>query len=389
MTTQTQVSTAPKKRKISPAVKFLWVVAALTAIAVIGFVVYQAFLPQLMRLTYVPTVSFQESPQDQAPDYASLESWAAHPAKPGVARDVPPNYTAAPMPAVDVFFVPPTTFTRKDRWNAQLSDPAYRGMLNQMLRHQSTVFNGVGHIWAPHYRQATLGAFLTNDPDRAKALTLAYGDVSSAFETFLKATGDKPFIIAAHSQGSLHALSLLQKRIAGTPLQKRLVAAYLIGWPISTTADLEPLGLKPCATPAATGCVISWQSFGEPAEPKDVIAVYNAGRGPTGLMRMHTPMVCVNPLSWWADTRRIEAPENLGALPFADAKESLGQVQPGLTGAACDAAGILHLTQNPESPYRAFLFPGQNYHVYDYNLFWANIRANVQTRVEAFFSPRY
>ena len=30
------------------------------------------------------------------------------------------------------------------------------------------------------------------------------------------------------------------------------------------------------------------------------------------------------------------------------------------------------------------MLPGNNYHVYDYNLFWANIRADAEARVNAY-----
>jgi len=62
----------------------------------------------------------------------------------------------------------------------------------------------------------------------------------------------------------------------------------------------------------------------------------------------------------------------------------MAAVEPRLTGAACDATGILHLTRNPQGPFARQVMPGMNYHVYDYALFWANIRANAQTRVDAF-----
>ena len=43
----------------------------------------------------------------------------------------------------------------------------------------------------------------------------------------------RPFILAGHSQGALHALRLLRERVAAKPaLRRRLVAAYLVGAPI-------------------------------------------------------------------------------------------------------------------------------------------------------------
>lgn len=379
-------STSAPKRRISPAIKFLWVIAGLVMLSVIAAVAYQAFLPNLLRLTYEPKVSFAESPQGAAPDYSDIANWAAHPAKPGTSLDTPEGFSATDAPAVNVFYVTPTTYMNKAQWNAPLNDATTNALTDRMIRHQATAFNGVGTIWAPIYRQATLGAFFTESQDKVQAFVLAYTDVASAFDAFLEATGDKPFIIAAHSQGSLHALAVLQHKLANHPARQQLVAAYLVGWPVSIKADLEPFGYAACDTPAATGCVASWQSFGEPADPSGVLAAYGAAPGPTGVARSGTPMVCTNPLNWQTGTTRVEADANLGALPFVEGGQPMAAIEKSLTGAACDDTGILRLTLNPQGPFAQQLMPGENYHVYDYALFWANIRANAQTRVDAFLS---
>ena len=112
-----------------------------------------------------------------------------------------------------------------------------------------------------------IGAFLLKSEDAQKALDLAYGDVAAAFDQFVKEAGDRPIILAGHSQGALHLERLLREKIAGKPIAKRIVAAYVVGWPISTTADLPALGLPACTAPDQTGCILSWMSFGEPANP--------------------------------------------------------------------------------------------------------------------------
>ena len=379
-------SAAAPKRRMSPAIKFLWVIVGLIVLSILGLVGYQAFLPQLLRFTYEPKISFADSPQGTAPDYSDIANWAAHPAKPGTSMDAPEGFTATDAPAVNVFYVTPTTYMNKAQWNAPLADASTNALTDRMIRHQATAFNGVGRIWAPIYRQATLGAFFTEKQDKVQAFVLAYTDVASAFDTFLEASGDKPFIIASHSQGSLHALALLQHKLANHPARARLVAAYIVGWPVSIKADLEPFGYAPCETPEATGCVVSWQSFGEPADPSSVIAAYGAAPGPTGVARSGTPMLCTNPLTWQTGTARAEADANLGALPFAETGQPMAALEKNLTGAACDATGILRLTLNPQGPFSQQLMPGENYHVYDYALCWANLRANAQTRVDAFLS---
>ena len=40
----------------------------------------------------------------------------------------------------------------------------------------ASVFSASANVWAPRYRQAAFGAFLTQGEDRAKALNLARSD---------------------------------------------------------------------------------------------------------------------------------------------------------------------------------------------------------------------
>jgi hypothetical protein len=55
---------------------------------------------------------------------------------------------------------------------------------------------------------------------------------------------------------------------------------------------------------------------------------------------------------------------------------------PGLAPARCDAKGFLLIGQGPDLG--PFVLPGNNYHVYDYSLFWANIRADIARRTKAY-----
>ncbi len=53
-------------------------------------------------------------------------------------------------------------------------------------------------------------------------------------------------------------------------------------------------------------------------------------------------------------------------------------VAPGV-GAAC--RGDYLSIGAPPGGFDRYVLPGNNYHVYDYNLFWANIRADAERRV--------
>jgi hypothetical protein len=370
--------------------RFLYGIAALIVLCILGFVGFKAFEPQLVRLALVPNQAFAASPVDPAPDFRQPAAWIAHPALgQDPSRMAPVGYQAAPRPVVDVFFITPTTYLARQHWNAPLSDGEANRRLRQSARHQASVFNGVGQIWIPHYRQAAFGAFLVNNADSLQALTLAYSDVEAAFGAFIATRpAARPFILAGHSQGARHLLRLLKARITGTPLKEQLVAAYVVGWPVAIPNDLDALPDIPvCQTPQATGCLISWQSFGVGANTTAIAQAFQEFTGLNGQSNATARMVCVNPLSGWADDKPVPAERNIGALAYAAAEAPLGATIPNLVGGACKADGFFHLSASPGEPFRALLLPGENYHTYDYNLVWANVRANAEQRVAAFLSP--
>lgn len=362
--------------------KFLYVIAALVALVIAGGLAYRFWGVELMRLAMVPGETFAPRPALTADAYAPARMWLS---RPDFASDpsrwVPPGY----RPRQDhsgaaVFFIHPTSYLNRAHWNAPLDDKEANDRAALFLRGQASVFNESGEIWAPRYRQATFGAFLTSEAAADQALQQAYGDILAAFDAFLAQVGpDRPIVLAGHSQGALHLTHLLRDRVAGTPLARRIVAVYAVGWPISIAHDLPLMGLPACERPDQPGCVLAWQSFAEPADATLIFAKYEASVGFDGQPRRASPMLCTNPLT---GTPGAAAPAaaNLGTLyPDADMKKAV--VRPGTVPARCDARGLLLIGSPPEVG--SYVLPGNNYHVYDYSLFWANVRADVARRLAA------
>ncbi|MCF2514286.1 DUF3089 domain-containing protein [Sphingomonas sp. G124] len=284
-----------------------------------------------------------------------------------------------PAQVAATFYVHPTTYLERDRWNAPIDadgDPARRASL--FVESQASAFNGVSNAWAPKYRQAAYGAFLLTDEDASKALDLAYRDVLAAFDAFLQTQpADRPIILAGHSQGSLHLSRLLADR--KDALKGRLVAAYLVGWPLSVSADLPAMGLSACARPDEVGCVLSWQSFAEPANPSLVTKAWVGTRGLNGKERQREDMLCTNPLTGSKDGS-ADRSTNKGTL-VPDGNFAKAKLEPSRIGARCDR-GFLKIEGDIPNlgPY---VLPGNNYHVYDYALFWGSVRADAERRLAA------
>ncbi len=371
--------------------RFLWVIAICIIIVIAGLIGYWLFGTQLIRAALTPSVPFSAADAGPAPDYRQPAAWAARPGADGgfgaddPSRWTPAGFRPAPRPPVAVFFVPPTTNFARDRWNAPITDKDMAEQGAKFVRAQSSLFNGIGAVWAPRYRQASFGSFLTDKPEAAQAQALAYTDVRAAFRAFLEAQpADRPLVLAGHSQGSLHLYRLLAEEIAGTPVAARILAVYAPGWPLSVTADLPAMGLPACTDEAMPGCLMSWQSFADPADPAPIIETFEAGTGYTGQPRRGTAMLCSNPLSGRTGSEGVAEAANLGSL-VPDPKLEGGSIVPRGLGARCLPSGILDIGP-PPAGFSAFILPGNNYHVYDFSLFWANIRADSERRLASWLA---
>jgi hypothetical protein len=387
--------------------KFLYLFAILIVIVIAAAAAYRLFPQTVMRMALVPSTRFEELAPG-AKGYDDPSMWIA---RPGLAADKDPSLwmprlpqpgldpaemdraakQAAPRLAVEgtrgdaaIFFIHPTSYLERTHWNAPLDDEEANWRAELFTRGMASALAGAGQVWAPRYRQAAMGAFLTQDVDTAnRALNAAYGDVLAAFDQFLaEVKPNQPIILAGHSQGSLHLARLLRERVAGRPLAQRIVAAYVVGWPISVAHDLPAMGLPACADADSSNCILGWQSFAEPADPAMILTVYDATIGFDGQSRRGSRALCVNPISGVLDGE-APASANLGTVR-ADADFADGTIiQPGLVGAACDKdRGFLLIGTGPDLG--GYLLPGNNYHVFDYPLFWSNVRADAIRRLDRF-----
>jgi hypothetical protein len=365
--------------------KFLYVIATLIVLVILVLLALRLFGTELSRVAFVPGDAFRNQPALPKNAYADDMLWIAHPGK----QDDPAQWQPEGLESetrieAAVFFIHPTSYLSRAHWNAPLDNEEANRRARLFVKGQASVFNAASSVWAPRYRQATLGAFLTERPEGQKALETAYRDVLAAFDYFVaQQPPEMPIVLAGHSQGGMHLSRLLKERVAGKPLAERIVAAYVIGWPVPVSADLPAMGLPACTAPEQSGCVLSWQSFAEPAGYDDTMTLFEAVPGLTGISRKGDRYLCTNPLTGTANAA-APASANLGMLKN-NADFSDGSLVRGGAPARCDAKGFLLIGPGPDlGPY---VLPNNNYHVYDYGLFWLNIRRDVARRAAAFARP--
>lgn len=355
-------------------------------LVIAALLAYRIWGMQMIRAVMVPREAFAQIAPLPANAYDDPAMWIA---RPDIKKDNPAVWTPAgvkntPVPEkAAIFFIHPTSYitTLGDaHWNMPLDDRESLATARRFVRDQASAFNASGVIWAPRYRQANYGAFLTNKPAGEQALAAAYRDVAQAFAAFLKANPNGPLILAAHSQGSRHLLQILREQVAGRPVAQRIVAVYAVGWPISVEADLPALGLPACARRDQAHCIVSWQSYAEPADPSALAESFERGTGYTGRPRKGTHMLCTNPITG-VFNGAAPASANRGTL---DEREdgTPPRLVPAIVPARCDASGLLMIGEPVNMG--PFTLPGNNYHVYDYALFWADVRADAQHRLAAF-----
>jgi hypothetical protein len=365
--------------------KFLYFIALLIVMVIAALLALRIWSAELTRFAFVPSGPFETLPALPANAYDGHALWVS---RPGTTDDPaqyrPEGTPSAPPGKAWVFFIHPTSYLARDHWNGAVEDKDTRYRTALFVRGMASAFNGEAAVFAPYYRQAAFGSFLVNRPETLKARALAYADVRAAFRAFVAAVpADAPIVLAGHSQGGLHLMHLLRDEVRGTPLAARVVAAYMIGWPVSPAHDLPETGLPACTATDQAGCALSWMSFAEPPDASMMLGAYRAEPGLDGKSKDEGPVLCTNPLTG-------------GAAPAAPGNANLGTLVPSreLDGgkltklgvpARCDAkTGLLLIGEAPDlGPY---VLPGNNYHIYDVPLFWANVRADVARREAAWLA---
>jgi len=309
------------------------------------------------------TSEFSLSSSPTEPDYKNQENWAVLPSLWNQSLE---EIVGKPEEKkADVFYIYPTLLTDKkdDSWNADIYDKyTRRNVLEKAVSYQASAWVKAANLYVPFYRQAHYRIFFEPYSKQGKgAGVIAYQDVKNAFNYYLENYNkSKPIIIAAHSQGTIHAKQLLKEFFDGKPLHKRLIAAYLIG---ARVDENEFKSIPVLNTPISTGGFVSWNTYKINHLPKSYEKWYKGG-------------VVSNPITW--DESNLGPIErHLGVLT------SNREIYPNsLSVQKID--GMLWSTL-PKIKKRLLLSFIKNYHFADINLFWKDIQQNAVLRTDNWF----
>lgn len=304
----------------------------------------------------------------EPPDYSQSDCWISKPA-----------WFSKEKKAVDVFWVYPTILSDSTSYLMDIHDTLLRQEAWWTLVSQASIFDGQANIYAPFYRQNNVNINPIMLTTARPIFKLGQQDLIAAFSYFMKHfnRGERPIILAAHSQGSVRVVELSKagELLTGSrDLLSRLIAAYTIGYSI-TPSDIEenPL-IKISENASETGCFITYNSLSDAAGVERLAPTVLPGS------------FVVNPLNWKTDTAFAAASENIEAVFFRHDDPTNPIKYPHFAAAQKkgNALVITQVSNQEELAATSVTFPEGVYHIYDYAIFYGNLKKNVGERISTY-----
>lgn len=287
-----------------------------------------------------------------------------------------PDRTPEKLEPVDIFYIYPTVYVSRTHPVMHWDSPKMAAKTRNIALQQTGPFSTLGNVYAPFVRQGELHralADLAERPGRNESMRFGFRDTEEAFRYYLEHwNGGRPFILVGHSQGAYDLLELLKREFREPALQKKLIAAYLIGCPV-TDADLaEAPHLKTAEGPLDFGVIVSWNTEAPEAAPS-----LFTGRPGTR---------CINPLNWRTDAVEAPASANIGAVFFDGENRVTGEI-PGFCSAKVEpVTGALVAVPQFPGQYDSPILGAGIYHMNDIYFFYRNIEVNARDRAANYFN---
>ena len=310
-------------------------------------------------------------PQSELVDYSDEANWLAFPE---ITKDV------------DAFYIYSTSYIESSFEEgapnfAPLDNPEMILRANGEYETNASVFEESCNVFVPYYRQMGIkyAAEVQKETGSLDAglADLPYTDIKAALDYFFeKCNNGRPFVIAAHSQGSALLKYVLKNYFKEhQDYYKRMVAAYPIGFSI-TKDDLEQYPyLKFAEGESDTGVIISYNTEG----PKNVEENANNKVVLPGA-------ISINPLNWKRDETYAPASENKGSIVLEmDGTTPVRKIVNLDVDAQVnlDRGVIVTTTKEPVTNMPDYFGPA-SFHENDYSFFYKNLQENVAKRVAAY-----
>jgi len=265
----------------------------------------------------------------------------------------------------------------------EIDNPIMLKYSKLVFQRQATAFETIANIYAPYYRQDD--AVYTTSLPMAEQAKIVGGipktDAIAAFDYYIKHYNNgRPFILAGHSQGAIVMKLILSEYMKKYPeVYARMIAAYIIGAPITPEYLAENPYLKFAEGADDTGVIISYNTEATTVEGKNPVLVPGS--------------LAINPITWTRDETLATAEQNLGSIVInKDGSVVLdqdGKIEPEKNYADAQvnkARGVVICSicdVEKLAPGSAFSGKGV-FHSFDYSFYYFNIRENAENRVKFF-----
>ncbi len=304
-------------------------------------------------------VAMPEDDDDGSVDYSDISNWA--------------YWNAGEDKTADLFFVCPTVDMGKGgNLVADIANEKYRSSFVGATNMELGIYNGSLNVFAPYYRQATFPVYNLPEEEREVYLDIAYEDVKNAFLVYADTIRPSiPLVLAGFSQGADLVIRLMKDLFDEPEYQRRLVAAYAIGWKLTEDEVKEYPHLMPAQGETDTGVIVTFNS-----EAPEVTSSLMVGE--------NEKTCAINPLNWKTTSELADKSLNMGAC-FTDYSGNVKEEISEFTGAYLDEQrGTLKVTDVDREEYSSSMFDEGVYHLYDYQFFYRNLEENVAARLKAY-----
>lgn len=293
---------------------------------------------------------------------------------------------AAVQHEADLLYFYPTCYIPKSEEDPEIcavNNESMRIGAREIFRSQATAFESYANIYAPFYRQAdaTRLAGMAQEEMMEVESGAPKRDVFAALDYYFENYNEgRPFMLAGHSQGAMMVYLILDEYMAEHPERyENMVAAYMIGNAATKSWLAENPHVKLAQGADDTGVLVTWNT---------------EGPGNIGKYNMVVPegSVCINPLNWKTDETPAGVEENKGTL--ADREGGGYVISEGIADATIDLERGSVICSSVDSKAYAIpaaaesLFGPESYHGYDFKFYYANLRENGKTRLDAFLAQQ-
>ena len=303
-------------------------------------------------------------------DYSDTSNWACLP--------------EVTKPADTIYIYPTVTFNSDAPAIIPVDDEAMRENALVNIEQTCGVFSEATNIFGPYYRQSSLNAVLGMSGEELLEYQMQEQrtDLYAALDYYFEyLNGGRPFILAGLSQGSVMCKIILREYMLEHPAYyDRMIAAYVLGYSI-TTEDMQiNPNLKFAEGADDTGVIVSWNT---------------EGFGNEGNFCVLPGALAINPINWKRDDTYAPASSNLGSHVVNQSTGAVEEAVPGLADAHLDVERGVVVCYNANLSFTTVdnldvpnPFGERSFHGGEYLLYYNNIKENVQLRTDMFLAQQ-